>query len=110
MLSTFFRKSFLLSDLHRSKFANIVMIQCKTTCRNYLCLNPFILVITLKNLIFSLFPVVKINANYAEICSVGDLEADFRQIPLIHFFLKVSQYCCETPIIQIQQRKLKIVS
>ena len=26
------------------------------------------------------------NANYAEICSVGNLEADFQQVPLVHFF------------------------
>ena len=67
------------------------------------------------------------NANNAEICRVGNLEADFQQIPLGHFFffffwnfhnidfqqiplghfffLKFSQYCCEIPIIQIQQRK-----
>ena len=72
------------------------------------------------------------NANNAEICRVGNLEADFQQIPLGHFFFffffffffseiftilifnkfrlviffsEVSQYCCEIPIIQIQQRK-----
>ena len=32
----------------------------------------------LKNQIFQLFPIVKINANYAEICRVGNLEADFQ--------------------------------
>ena len=47
------------------------------------------------------------NVNYAEICRVGKLEAVFQQVPLVHFFLKFSQYCCETSIIQIQQRKLK---
>ena len=26
------------------------------------------------------------NANYAEICRVGNLEADFEQVPLVHFF------------------------
>ena len=30
----------------------------------------------LKNPIFSLFPIVKMNENYAEICRVGNLEAD----------------------------------
>ena len=28
--------------------------------------------------LFSLFPIVKMNANYAEICRVGNFEADFR--------------------------------
>ena len=46
------------------------------------------------------------NANYAEIFRVGNLEADFQQVPLVHFFLKLPQYCCETLLIQIQQRKL----
>ena len=45
------------------------------------------------------------NEIYAEICRVGNLEADFQQVLLAHFFLKFSQYCCETSIIQIQQRK-----
>ena len=60
------------------------------------------------NQIFSLFPIIKTIANYTEICRVGKLEADFQLVLLVHFFfLKTSQYCCETPIIQIQQRKLK---
>ena len=32
----------------------------------------------LKDQIFSLFTIVKMNANYAEICRVGNLEADFQ--------------------------------
>ena len=40
----------------------------------------------LKNQIFSLFPIVKMNANYEEICRVGNLEADFQQVLLVHFF------------------------
>ena len=60
-----------------------------------------------KNPIFSLFPIVKMNENYAEICRVGNLEADFQQVLLVQFFLKFSQYCCETSIIQIQQRNVK---
>ena len=44
------------------------------------------------------------NANHAEMCRVGNLKADFQQMLLI---LKFSQYCCETSIIQIQQRKVK---
>ena len=49
-------------------------------------------------------------SNYAEICRVGNLEADFQQVPLVQFFfLKFSQYCHETsiPAIQIQHRKVK---
>ena len=32
------------------------------------------------------FPIVKMNANYAEICRVGDLERDFWQVLLVQFF------------------------
>ena len=46
------------------------------------------------------------NANYTEICSVGNLETDFQQVPLVQFF---SQYCCETSIIQIQQRNVNTI-
>ena len=49
------------------------------------------------NQIFSLFPIVKRNANYAEICRVGKLVADFQQA--CSFFLKFLQYSCETSII-----------
>ena len=30
--------------------------------------------------------MVKMNANYAEICRVGNLEADFQQVPLVQIF------------------------
>ena len=43
------------------------------------------------NQIFSLFLIVKINANYAEICRVGNLEADFQQVLLVHFFSDIVQ-------------------
>ena len=74
--------------------------------KKFYCYNSF-----LKNQIFSLFfPIVKMNANYAEIRRLGNLEADFQKVQLVHFFfLKFSQYCCETTIIQIQQRNVKIV-
>ena len=39
-----------------------------------------------KTQIFSLFPIVKMNADYAEICGVGNLEADFQQVLLVQFF------------------------
>ena len=48
--------------------------------------------------------------NYAEICSVGKLQAEFQQVPLVVvFFSEISQYGCKTAIIQMQQRKLKNV-
>ena len=31
-------------------------------------------------------PIVKMNVNFAEICRVGNLEADFQQVPLVQFF------------------------
>ena len=40
----------------------------------------------LKNQAFSHFPIVKMNANYAEIYSVVNLEADFQQVLLVQFF------------------------
>ena len=41
----------------------------------------------LRNQIFSLFPIVKMIANYAEICSkVGNLEADFQQVNKLRLF------------------------
>ena len=45
----------------------------------------------LKNQICSLFPTVKMNANYAEICRVGYLEAEFLQVPLDQLFWKDSR-------------------
>ena len=44
------------------------------------------------------------NASYAEICTVSNLEADFQKVPLI-FFLKFSQYCSEMSIVQISKQK-----
>ena len=38
------------------------------------------------NQIFSRFPIVKMNTYYAEICGIGNLEADFQQVPLVQFF------------------------
>ena len=81
----FSESHFLLGALHRSKFANF--------CHD---LMPFVVTIyvqkvlflslVFKHQIFPLFPTVKINANYAEICRVGNLEADFQQVPLVQFF------------------------
>ena len=64
------------------------------------------MLVFVKNKIFSLFTIVKMNANYAEICRVGNFEADFQQVTLVQFFWNFHKYCCETKI-QIQQRKVK---
>ena len=81
-----------------------VMITCKTIYCNYLYTKIFILaiffffffffffflfclfVVVFLNQIFPLSPIVKLNANYAELCRVGNLEADFQYVPLVHFF------------------------
>ena len=47
------------------------------------------------------------NANYAEICRIGYLEADFLQVPLDLFFWNFHNIVVKHPIIQIQQRKVK---
>ena len=60
-----------------------------------------------KNQIFSLFAIVKMNANYAEIYRVGNLGGRFSTSYACSIILKFSQYCCETSIIQIQQIKVK---
>ena len=35
---------------------------------------------------FHFFPTVKMNANYADICKVGNTKADFQEVPLVQFF------------------------
>ena len=63
-----------------------VIIYNKTICCNYLCTKNFYSSHWfLKNQIFSLFHIVKMNANYAEIYRVGNLETDFQQVPLVQF-------------------------
>ena len=59
----------------------------------------------LKNQVFSFFPIVKVNANYAEICRLGG--GRFSTSSACSVFLKFSQYFCETSVIQIQQTKVK---
>ena len=54
----------------------------------------------LKNQIFSLFPIVKMNANYAEICRVGN--ADFQQVQLVQFFWNFHNIIVKLQKIQIQ--------
>ena len=38
------------------------------------------------HLLLSLLPVVKMNANCAEMCRVGNLEADFQQVLFVQFY------------------------
>ena len=47
----------------------------------------------LKNQTFSLFPTVKMNANYTEIYWVGNLETGFQQVLLVQFFSFFLRYC-----------------
>ena len=53
------------------------------------------------------------NASSTEICRKDTLGADFQQVPLViylfifFFFLKNSQYCCETSVLEMQQREVK---
>ena len=91
VLSTSFRKPFyLLGALHRSKFASFLSrfnakpLVVTNYAKSFILVN----VCFLKNQIFSLFPIVKMNANYSEICRVGNLEADFQQILPVQFLKK----------------------
>ena len=59
----------------------------------------------LKNQIYLLFPIVRMNANYAEICRVGNLEADFQQVRLVQFFWKFYNIIVKLQN-SIQQRKV----
>ena len=52
----------------------------------------------LKNQIFSLFLIVKMNTNYAAISRVGNLEADFQQVPLVQ-----SSYVLDLSIFPMQK-------
>ena len=87
---------FLLGALHRSKFGALHRSKFASFLSRF---NAKPLVVTnfakkfyssqclfFKNQIFSLFPIVKMNANYSEICRVGNLEADFQQVLLVQFF------------------------
>ena len=51
----------------------------------------------LKNLIFSLFPIVKLNAIYAEIGRVDNLQADFLKVSFVHFFLNFHNIVVKNP-------------
>ena len=48
---------------------------------------------------FSPFPIVKMNANYADICRAGKFETDFQQDPLVQFLSEIITIFCETSII-----------
>ena len=56
----------------------------------------------LKNPIFSLFPIVKMNENYVEIRRVGNLEADFQQVLLFNGGSK------PTPFIYLAFKKMDV--
>ena len=93
VLSTSFRKLFfcLAHYIEEVNLPTFVLIICKTICHNYLCKKKFYSSHWfLRNQIFSLLPIVKMNVNYAEISKVGNLEAAFQQVPP-SIFLKVSQ-------------------
>ena len=50
------------------------------------------------------------NANNAEICGVGNLEAYFQQVPLAQFFWNFQNiFVKHWSIIQIQHRKVKYI-
>ena len=79
---------FLLGALlRRSKFANVR----HDLMQNYLSsplTKSFILfaVFFLFKKKLSLFPIVKKNAIHAGLCRIGNLEADFQQVPLVQLF------------------------
>ena len=87
VLSTIFGKSFYCPALYKKieNLQNFAMIECKTFCRNYLCMKSCILFIGFikKNRISSVFPIVIMAAKYADIDSVGKFEAGFQQVPLV---------------------------
>ena len=83
-LLTSSRKSFFLLGALHSKFANFCHDYLSCICSKKFYSSHWIL----KNQTFSLFPIVKMNTNYTEICRVGNLEADFQQVPLGHFFCR----------------------
>ena len=69
---------FLLDTLHRSSFAKFYHELMQHLFVVITCGQLFF-----KQQIFLLLPLVKMNANYAEICWVGNLEADFQQVPFV---------------------------
>ena len=68
--------------------------------RNYPCTTGFILVVGLKKIKYFHFPIVKMAAKYAKFDRSGSLDADIHKVPLVRNFLKYSQYCNGTSIIQ----------
>ena len=78
---------FLLGALYRSKFAKLR----DDSMQKHLSYLPMHKKFHsshwfLKNQIFSLFATEKMNANYAEIRRVDNLEAAFQQVSLVRFF------------------------
>ena len=66
-----------------------VMILSKPISGNYLCTKKFYCShwFKKKKIKYFHFTIVKMNANYAEICRVGNVEADFQQVLLVQFSL-----------------------
>ena len=56
-----------------------------THVRSSIYTNSFFSDWFLKNKNIFPFPIVKINANYAENCRVGNLEAGFQHVPPVQF-------------------------
>ena len=98
MLSKFFRKCWFFVFLffylglalytEEVNLQTFVIILYKTICRNYVPMHKHFYSSHwfLNNQMFLLFPIVETNANYAEICRVGNLEVIFQQVPLVQFF------------------------
>ena len=47
---------------------------------------------------FHIFPYSKIEGKLSKICTIGNLEAHFQQVPLVQFFWNYHTDCCETAI------------
>ena len=76
----FFGLSLYIEEVNLQTFGMIKCYLCKKQKKS------FIPVTGLKKIKYFHLSVVKMNANYAEICRVGKLEADFQQVQLVPFF------------------------
>ena len=87
---------FLLGALHRrSEFLNFSHDLIQNHLSKLPMLKKKIILVILKIKYFHL--IEKTNVNYAEICRIGNLEADFNKFRLFNFSL-----CFYTTIIQIK--------
>ena len=80
---------FLLGALHRrSKFAKCCPDLMKNHVVTIYAQKVLFLSFVFKKIkYYHFFPIAEMNANCAEMCRVGNLEADFQQIPYVQFFL-----------------------